>query len=164
MNSRRNEVSGLTLMEVMIGVVVLAVALMPVLVLTTTTARRTFSMEHHLVAVQFAAGLMDRYLAMGFDECRRAVAGEVFPRKLLDHDIMRSVTAPETGTAGGGGSGALTKTIQGFQYAVTIEEPAATADREQMYTLVVAVSWPSPGSPRPDRNHVLQAVKFHERP
>ncbi|HNV70764.1 MAG TPA: hypothetical protein PKO06_13770 [Candidatus Ozemobacteraceae bacterium] len=157
MNSRCSK-HGLSLLEITIAVVVLATAMLPILLLTTTTARDTYSMEKHLVAGQFATGVMDRLLALPYAECQRAVAGEDWPKSVAADSQMQ----PFLG-AGSGFADALRKSLREFTYEVALTE--ATGDEKgQMFTLQVIVKWPLDAAKKQMRQTMLQAVKFNENP
>lgn len=157
----RRGVSGLSMIEITIAVMVFAAAMIPVIMLTTTTTRRTFSMEKHLVAGQFAAGVLDRLLAMGFAECRQAIAKESYPRKVLDDPLMK---VPGGAGKGGGFSESLAKTFKEFQYEVKVTDPSKADEKDQMFTITVFVDWPADPGSKVTRQFSLNGVKFHENP
>jgi hypothetical protein len=149
--------------------------------LTTQTTKRTISLEKHLVAAEFASGVLDRLLAMGFEECRQTIAREAGSRNVLDDPSMKCLgnggeagATRNTPLGASPGEGAtfqdgLLKSFQDFTYEVTMTEPGKKEDLGQMFTIAVEVRWPpapKPAAPnsRTLRNYLLQAVKFNENP
>lgn len=151
--------AGLTMLEITIAVMVFASAMIPILMMTTTTSKRTFSMEKHLVAGQFAQGVLDRLLAMTFDECKAEIAKGGYPRKVLDDPSVKG-----SGSGGGKLGDVLDKSFKDFQYEVKMTEPDKADEKGQMVTISVSLSWPSDAGSKVVRQFSLSAVKFLENP
>jgi Tfp pilus assembly protein PilV len=147
------------MVEITLAVGLLAAAILPVLTLTMRSTQQTYAMEQHVMASQFAAGILDRYLAMPFKVCADAIRGESFPKKILDTETFSDAVS-----AGEGFSETLQRTFRDFEYEVTVSEPSVAGEKGEMFKITVTVSWPgNPGAP-PTRQFSLNAVKFNENP
>ena len=151
----------MTLLEITIAVIVFATALLPVLMLTTTNVKRTASMEDHVLAAEFAAGVLDRYLSLPFQECRLLGQKEASSRGVLE----------ELGQGGAGGRistksflEALQKSYRGFSWQVKVTPGTGKEESEQMLTVTVTVKWPADPAAKLMRQFSLSAVKFNENP
>ncbi|NLF98236.1 MAG: hypothetical protein GX569_16005 [Candidatus Riflebacteria bacterium] len=157
--SRQRPRRALTMIEITLAVGLLAAAILPVLTLTMRSTQQTYAMEQHIMASQFAAGILDRYLAMPFKVCADAIRSESYPQKVCETETFKD--AIETGESF---SEALQHTFRDFEYEVTVSEPSSAGERGEMFKITVTVSWPgNPGAP-PARQFSLNAVKFNENP
>jgi len=147
------------MIEITLAVGLLAAAILPVLTLTMRSTQQTYAMEQHVMASQFAAGILDRYLAMPFKVCADAIGKESYPQKVCDTETFKDAVE-----AGAAFSETLQRTFRDFEYEVTVSEPSEAGERGEMFKITVIVSWPgNPGSP-PTRQFSLNAVKFNENP
>lgn len=152
--------AGFSMLEITIAVTVFAAAMLPLLMLSIKSTKQSFSLESHLVASQFAAGLMDRYLAMGFDECGKAIEKESFPKKLSEDRLFADSVS--SGSDGFGDS--LAKTILDFRYDVKKTEAVDNSEKDQVFTITISVEWPAEPGSSVYRKFLLKAVKFNENP
>ncbi|PKL49451.1 MAG: hypothetical protein CVV42_05550 [Candidatus Riflebacteria bacterium HGW-Riflebacteria-2] len=147
------------MIEITLAVGLLATALLPVLMLTLRSTQQTFAMEQHLMASQFAAGILDRYLSMPFKASADAILSESFPKKVFDTEAFS-----EASSADGAFSETLKRTFRDFEYEVTVSKPPLANELSEMFKITVNVNWPAnPGAP-PTRQFSLNAVKFNENP
>lgn len=146
------------MIEITLAVVILAAALIPVFMLTTTTGQQTLAMEKHIVAARFAAGVLDRYLAMPFKQCADEILAQKFPLAVLENEEFTSLISEFSDDE------TLKKTLQGFVYEVKIAEPAVLEEFAEMFKITVTVNWPERVGDKASRQVSLSAVKFNENP
>lgn len=148
----------LTFIEILIATTILAIALIPVLVLTSETGRQTMAMEKHQLAANIAAGIMDRYLAMPFKICANKIISADFPAEIMGNEnfaqLLDNSQAVKT----------LEKAANGFTYEVKLIEPANLAEFGRVFKIIVTVNWPETPGKTPTRSLSLEALKFDENP
>lgn len=161
---------GLGMIEILIAITVFSLGMLPILALTTGTSRLAWSESKHLVAGQLAAGLLDRLLALPFATCRDQALALALPRGVLADPGLASV-ARGLGTAAtpGGGAGDdeadLTRLLRSFTVEVGLDEPGEAAERDQLFTVAVTVSWLVDESHAESRQRfTLAGIKYLEHP
>ncbi len=149
----------ITMIEITLAVGLLAAALLPVFMLTLRSTQQTFAMEQHLMASQFASGILDRYLAMPFKASADAILSDSFPKKICETETFNEAFAGNEAF-----SETLKRTFRDFEYEVTVSEPAVINELGEMFRIKVNVSWPASAGEPPTRQFSLNAVKFNENP
>jgi len=153
----------LTLIEVMIGVMILTFGMLPILNLTSTTTRTAYSGTKHLMAGEIAASVLDRLSALSFEKCRAAALALKGSKKVLaDSELTSVLEAGDFGSTGARTIGEdLKRQLRSFEFDVTIEEPRTAAEKDQMFTILVCVTWQDDEKERSsNRRYELGAVKF----
>jgi hypothetical protein len=173
--------TGTSLIEVLIGIVIFAVAMVPLLSLSQSATRDTYSMAKHLIASQLAASIMDRALTFPFSRLNdmkkapaandevdvesemTAVAPVGTEVKFLSHQAllemlknMPTATEPQKGMNIQQG---VSKAFQGFKYRVEFSDQT-----DEVVTVKVTVSWPQREGDPASKRLVLSrfALKYRE--
>jgi len=171
MPDRQRVSRGLSLIEILVGVVVFAVGMLPVLFLSHSTTMGAAALTRHVAAVHVAQGVLDGLLARPFAAARsraRELAGK--PQPASGPDIAALVAGGGEGLASPGEF--LTevgRATRGMEYHVTMEEPAAGEDgADRLFLLTVRVTWreegPSGQAGQANREWILQGIKYREVP
>lgn len=162
---RRSVRSGLTLIEVMIGAMILTFGMLPLLNLSSTTTRTAYAGTRHLLAGQIAASVLDRLSALRFEACRAAATALSGPRSVLaDPELVSVLEAGDFGSTGARTIGEdLKRQLRSFEFGVVLEEPRAVGEKGQLFTVVVSVTWLDDGQTQgAKRRYELGMVKFRE--
>ncbi len=72
MNRKTGIKSGLSMIELLIGVTIFGLAMVPLMWLGTTQTRGAFSIGKHMMAGQIAASFLDRLHALPYEKCLEA--------------------------------------------------------------------------------------------
>ncbi len=146
------------MVEITLAVFILAMALIPLLMLTSGTTRQTLAMEQHQVAAQFASGILDRYLAMPFKQCAQLIINSRFPVPVLESESFLGLIADSQSLE------TVKRTFANFTYEVSLKEPEVLEEFGEMFRINVIVSWQDRGATQPEKKISLCAVKFNENP
>lgn len=164
-NDRWRLRSGLTLIEVMIGVMILTFGMLPLLNLSSTTTRTAYAGTRHLLAGQIAASVLDRLSGLRFDACRAAATALAGSRSVLgDPELVSVLEAGDIGSTGAKTIGDdLKRQLRSFEFGVVLEEPRAASEKGQLFTMVVSVTWLDDGQTQgAKRRYELGMVKFRD--
>lgn len=156
----------MTLLELLVGLVIFSFAILPILSFGTTTTRTTYITGKHLMAGQIAASLLDRLLALPYDEAlaeaerlrglgTTKVLEDPWLVSLLDHQGLvngRRVLEEDLG-----------KTFRFFEFKVGIDKDPTPGAADRMFLLTVLVSWRVEEGDETSRTAlILQGVKFND--
>lgn len=61
--------TGFSMIELLIGVTIFGLAMVPLMWMSTKTTSGTYSVGKHMMAGQIAASMLDRLIALPYDEC-----------------------------------------------------------------------------------------------
>lgn len=96
MTGKSGKNSGLSMIELLIGVTIFGLAMLPLMWLGTTQTRGAYSIGKHMMAGQIAASFLDRIHALPYTKCLEA-AEELTRRgrlKVLDNeDLQKTLEA-----------------------------------------------------------------------
>ncbi|MFZ5952495.1 MAG: type IV pilus modification PilV family protein [Candidatus Rifleibacteriota bacterium] len=87
----KNLKNGLSMIELLIGVVIFGLAMVPLMWMGTTQTRGAYSVGKHMMAGQIAASFLDSLLGLPYDECLEKVqkltkSGKM---KVLDNEELK---------------------------------------------------------------------------
>lgn len=87
---------GMSMLELLIGVTIFGLAMLPLMWLGTSQTRGTYSIGKHMVAGQIAASFIDSVLSLPFEDCLEKVKklsdrGKL--RVLDDEDLQKTLQA-----------------------------------------------------------------------
>lgn len=160
---------GLTMIEVLIAVVVLAAAMGPFLYLTMRTTSQAYATTRHLVAGQFAVSLMDWLLVENsYEECKKQItqsAGKQY--RVLDDPLFKDaiLIKPAMEAVTGGKDKEemeedLGRVLKSFAYEVSLKQ--GTDDK--MILITVKISWLMTDDLESTRQFLTRkAIKYRER-
>ncbi len=160
---------GLTMIEVLIAVVVLAAAMGPILFLTMRTTSQAYSTTKHLLAGQFAASLMDWLLVENtYEDCAKMIAQSVGKSfSVLEDPLLKDALfiKPAMAAASGGQEKQemeedLGRVLKSFRYEVSQK----TGPDDKMMLVTVKISWLMNEDQESSRQWLTRkAIKFRER-
>ncbi len=83
------------MIELLVGVVIFGLALVPLMWMGTTQTRGAYSVGKHMMAGQVAASFLDSLLGLPFDECLEEVQrlSQLGKMKVLDDDDLKKTLA-----------------------------------------------------------------------
>lgn len=161
--------AGLTLLELLLGVIIFSLAMLPLLSLTQSSTEGAYSISKHLIAGQICSNILDRILTMPFEkglsECE-TIAGKEFdlltkPNLILDDKtgpLISGLAAPDAKTPSFANS--LNKNLETFKYSVGIEKSQVSAEENEEFLVIVVVKWME--DPKTERTLSRRAIKFKE--
>jgi len=155
----------MSLIEILVGLVIFSLAMIPLLSFGFATTRGTYSVGKHMMAGQLASSLMDRLVSKPYDDSlatAKAMASKKWTdamsdpllESILDH---ASLAAKKTEIEQD-----LRKSFRFFQTRVAVKEGTG-ADADRMFLLAVEVSWRvDDGSESSRQSLDLKTIKYRE--
>ncbi len=157
---------GMTMLELLVGLVIFSFAILPILSFGTTTTRTTYITGKHLMAGQIASSLLDRLMAMPYEEAlaeaerlrglgNAKVLEDPWLANILEHQALaagRRVLEDD-----------LAKSFRFFEFKVGIDKDTTAGAADRMFLLTVFVSWRvEEGDEKSRTALILQGVKFND--
>ncbi len=96
MNKAAGWRSGMSMIELLVGVTIFGLAMLPLMWMGTTQTRGAYSVGKHMMAGQIAASFLDSLLGYHYKECLERVkklAGRGKVRVLDDEDLQKTLQA-----------------------------------------------------------------------
>lgn len=176
----RRRARGLSLLEVLLGVVIFGIAMLPVLSLSQSSAKETYSMAKHIIASQVANSIMDRLIAIPFSEITKYEKSTVPLQEsgsspggdnLLDHQTFQemiegfpadtsSVKKTEILMPMKDG---ISKAFKTFTYSVKLTKSTYSQEQDQMILVEVTVSWNLEDSGKGSKKELTRwCVKYND--
>lgn len=156
---------GMSMIEILVGLVIFSLAMIPLLSFGFTTTRGTHSVGKHMMAGQLAASLMDRLLSKSYDDAlanATALAAKGWTDAMSDSLLVSILDHPSLAGKKSEIDQDLRKSFRFFQTRVTLKQ-ASGADAEQMFLLTVEVSWRVDDGIEKSRQSIdLKALKYRE--
>ena len=165
--------SGLSLLELLLGVIIFSLAMLPLFSMTQSTTQGAYSIRKHLVASQICVAILDRLLSMPFDEAQKFAQdnddkefslekdGESFLRNAEVKAVVSGLPAAKAGEIPF--VDGLEKALLTMKYKVKMTVPAAEKEKDVMILLTVAVSWNVVENEEKSRQTIVrEALRFKE--
>ena len=141
------------MLELLLGVIIFSFAMIPLLFLTQSSAKGSYSITRHMVGSQLCASIMDRLVALPFEATVKKIkitkdkgAINVFDSSfsenlVMDSDFEAMVSAIPAPQKGHPMREELEKYLESYRYALETKpiDPDPTKVEEVMIT--VTVSW-----------------------
>ncbi len=173
---RRGTRRGLSMIELLIGVVIFGTAMIPLLFLTQTSAKGSYSITRHMVGSQLCASIMDRLVALPFDAAIKKVkitkdkgAINVFDSSfsenmVMDSDFEAMVSAIPAPLKGHPMREELEKYLESYRYALETKPVDPDPAKVEEVMITVTVSWlDTNADPETQRKSIIRkVVKFKE--
>ncbi len=163
--ARRRKRGGMSMIEILVGLVIFSLAMIPLLSFGFTTTRGTHSVGKHMMAGQLAASLMDRLLAKPYDESlanAKALASKGWSDALSDSLLVSILDHASLAAKKSEIERDLRKSFRFFQTRVIVKN-ASGNDADRMFLLTVEVSWRVDDGSESSRQSIdLKAVKYRE--
>ncbi len=132
---------GFSMLELLLGVVIFSFAMLPMLSLSMSSSRGAFSVGKHMMATQIAQSLLDRYLAMKFDEAHNLLKGGPVRQEVVkDPALLEILELPAIATAKTGIHDDFLRAFRNFKYEVLMTDGSG-ADAGQAFLVRVKVEW-----------------------
>jgi len=154
-------------MELLVVITIVSFALIPLLFLGQQSTRGASSTGKHLLAAHLAAGLLERFLALPYEEARAMAAREFTVREFLPAQGTNLFYDPSLRQALAGKAATflpdLKRTLGPFTFRLDIWE---NTDQD-ILKLTVKIEWPveSGGQATTLRHtYVLEGLKHREAP
>jgi hypothetical protein len=148
------------MLELLVGILIFSLAILPMLVFSHSSTRGTYSIGKHLKAGTLVASLMDRLLALPYDEC---LAEALDLEKRGDLEVMADPLFQQVlATSGEINPEEFQRSFRFFRYKVMVF-PGRGGEADQMFIVGVEVSWRiEDGSEGSRQSLDLHAIKFRE--
>jgi len=178
---------GISLIEVLLGVVIFALAMLPLLALSQSSTKDTYSMSKHLIASQVATSIIERIISMPFSEVSNpATFRDVkdlpivpensnendIPSKLISHKNLEEMLKGMDPNPSQGQSGekwvsmkdGIVKALKSFTYSVKVDEPNNSEEANKMVLVGVTVRWTGDESEKGAIRELSRwCIKFNDR-
>ncbi|HOY67857.1 MAG TPA: prepilin-type N-terminal cleavage/methylation domain-containing protein [Candidatus Ozemobacteraceae bacterium] len=156
---------GMSMIEILVGLVIFSLAMVPLLSFSFTTTRGTHSVGKHMMAGQLAASLMDRLLARPYDEAlvqAKELAAKRWMDALDDPLLVSMLDHSALAAHRSDIEQDLRKSFRFFQTNVAVKEGSGD-EAGRMFLLTVEVSWRiDDGSEKSRQSLDLKAIKYRE--
>lgn len=96
MNKKSAKNRGMSMIELMVGVTIFGLAMLPLMWMGTTQTRGAYSVGKHMMAGQISASFLDSLLGLPYNECLKKIktlAGEGKMRVLDNEDLQKTLEA-----------------------------------------------------------------------
>lgn len=157
--------SGLSMLELLLGVVIFSFAMLPILSFGITSTSGAYNVGKHLMAGQVASGLMDQILAQPFEKSLELAKSLKSKGKtgLMSEEMLNNVLGQiQDQTVKDEMKKDLSRSFQHFSFEVAIQEGNG-ADKEQLFLITIRIYWRiRDGSPE-EQSLMLSAIKYRER-
>ncbi len=157
---------GLSLAELLVAILIFACASIPIALLTGRQTSETYSIGKHLMAGFLASSLLDRTLAMNFDQCRTELEDlDGKWKKVLDDPNLVKDLLTHSALAGTRSEmeDDSERQFRSFQFRIVKVESNVAKDWLSMFTVQVTVSWQlSEGNETSRQELMVEAIKFNE--
>lgn len=150
---------GMSMIELLIGVTIFGLAMLPLMWMGSTQTRGAYSIGKHMMAGQIAASFIDRLISLPYQECLDKVKvlsarGKI--KVLDDEDLQKTLQAV--------GEASIQEDMETsfrnfrYQFGFSLDEPARILrlDLEVFYRV-------EEGSPKSEQSVKLSVLKFGER-
>lgn len=156
---------GMSMIEILVGLVIFSLAMIPLLSFGFTTTRGTHSVGKHMMAGQLAASLMDRLLAKPYDEClanAKTLASKGWSDALSDPLLISILDHASLAAKKSEIEKDLRTSFRFFKTRVIVKN-ASGEEADRMFLLTVEVSWRIDDGSESSRQSIdLKAVKYLE--
>lgn len=150
------------MLELLLGIVIFSFAMLPMLSLSMSSARGAFSITKHMMGSQIGQSLLDRYLAMPFDEGRQQLRTGVRSEVVKDAELLKILDMPAIATAKGKIHDDFLRAFKGFAYEATMTDGTGV-DAGQAFLVRVRVTWPvEEGATRNLQEMTVAAIRFRD--
>ncbi len=158
--------SGLSMLELLVGFVIFSFAMIPILTFSQSSTRGTYSVGKHMMAGQICASIMDRLLALPYEESLKEAKGleskdwiEVMNDPLLE----KILDAPDLPGSKDQFKEDLKKSFRFFKFKVVTTPGSDSGEKDQLFRLTVLVSWRvDEGSEGSRQSLLLDSIKYKE--
>jgi len=115
--------TGFSVLEILIGVLILGLAIIPIFGISSSSTRSAFLVGRHMMATQIAQSLLEWFIAQSYQDARQeaqTLAGQVIPvtEDLVFRHILQAATPESRDQA----LGEFRRTFRQMQYTVEHEE------------------------------------------
>jgi len=96
MNSRKTCRKGMSMIELLVGVTIFGLAMLPLMWMGTTQTRGAYSVGKHMMAGQIAASFLDSLLGLPYKECLEKIkklSGRGKMKVLDDEDLKKTLNS-----------------------------------------------------------------------
>ena len=96
MNSRNLRRHGMSMIELLVGVTLFGLAMLPLMWMGTTQTRGAYSVGKHMMAGQIAASFLDSLLGLSYKECLEKIkklSGRGKMKVLDDEDLKKTLNS-----------------------------------------------------------------------
>ena len=156
---------GLSMLELLVGVVIFTFAMLPILSFGTATTRGTYNVGKHLMAGQVASGLMDQLLAQPYEQSldvAKTMKGKGKIPLMSDEMLKNVVGQLKDAAIKGEMEKDLARSFQSFSYEVAIQE-ASGNDKDQLFVITIRVYWKIQEGSAEEQSLMLSAIKYREQ-
>lgn len=158
---------GMSMIEILVGLVIFSLAMIPLLSFGFTTTRGTHSVGKHMMAGQLAASLMDRLLSKPYADSlagAKALSDLGWTDAMSDPLLMSILDHASLAGKKSEIEKDLRKSFRFFQTRVAVKT-ASGEDTDQMFLLTIEVSWRVDDGIEKSRQSIdLKAIKYREDP
>ncbi|NLI77148.1 MAG: hypothetical protein GX442_11995 [Candidatus Riflebacteria bacterium] len=156
----------MTMLELLVGLVIFSFAILPIISFGTSTTRTTYITGKHLMAGQIATGLLDRLLALPFDEAfteATKLAGDQ-PHPVLEDPVLAEMVGHQALAEGRQiVESDLQKSFRFFEFRLAVDTDTGKAQPTRQFKITVFVSWRvEEGNEETRTALILQGVKFND--
>ncbi|MEW6709244.1 MAG: prepilin-type N-terminal cleavage/methylation domain-containing protein [Candidatus Riflebacteria bacterium] len=145
--------SGMSLIELIITIIVIAVAVLPLLTSIGSTGRNIYGMGKHQIGALIARSMLDRLMLLPFEECRKKCLemGEEF--KVTDDEELRNLI---------GRIDFEHRDYDRMTCRVLVKDAASAEEMDRLFVIEVLVSWPVVNSSE-RREFSFRTIKYENR-
>lgn len=146
------------MLELLMGVVIFTFAMLPLISMGISTNRGAYSVGKHMMAGQLAASLMDRILALPYDEAlKRTKSGS--SGKILDDSLLVDILKQGAIAGSPRVKTDLDRSFTNFTYDIA----ASAEEKSETFEISIKISWRVDEGKEDTRQFmVLRALKFKE--
>ena len=149
-----------SMIELLLGVALLAVGIIPLFTIGSQNTKQAFNARKHIIASEIARSVLNRYRALSFLDCRRALGNQTFPIRVQDDTMVGEVLAATVPNAL---RKDFARDLKSIAYSV-VARYDRMIDPCQVHLRVI-VSYPAGMSKNSTRVILeMEAVKFREIP
>jgi hypothetical protein len=153
---------GFSVLELLLGVVIFSFAMIPMLSLSMSSTRGAFSITKHMMGTQIAQSLLDRYMAMPFDQARTTLTTGVKGEVVKDPELLKILEMPAIASAKSKIHDDFLRAFKGFVYEAGISDGTGP-DAGQAYLVRVKVAWALDEAPsRMDQQMTVAAIRYRD--
>ena len=144
------------MIELLVAVIIFGLAMVPLMWMSTRTTSHTYSIGKHMMAGQIAASLLDRLMALKYNDCcnmARKLSKENKAKVMDDKEFIAILKLANDKNV----EKDMKRSFKNFKYQVTLTEDKKTKTARIDVMVYYQVT---EGNPKTEQSVELSAIKF----